>query len=224
MPERKPHRVEILLIRHGQSDWNGEGRCQGQLDFSHLTPEGEEQARALARDLPRTPPISAVYTSSQRRAIQTAEIVAEALSAPLHADHRLREMGQGLWEGMTYNDILLRYGQLYQQFMDNPLAATPPGGESIEQVARRVSAAADDIAGQHPGQRVVMVSHELPIAALRCRAARQPLSALWSVAPGNGQSLALEWPPDRLGWMGLLRQWYEYWWAFAGRSKQGSGI
>jgi broad specificity phosphatase PhoE len=204
-----------VLIRHGQSDWNIARRCQGTLDESRLTPDGLSQAAELARSLARTS-ISAIYSSSQQRSVQTAEVIAQALNLAVQVEPRLGEMYQGAWQGMLYPDIERQYGEVFQRFMTDPLDATPPGGETTQAMARRASAAVDDIAERHPGQRVLIVSHEIPLAALRCLAARQSLSALWDYGPANGEIVHLEWPIDRPGWLDILWQWLHFRWWYAG--------
>ena len=215
MPKNKPPKTELVLIRHGQSDWNIARRCQGTLDESRLTPEGLGQARELARNLSRSP-IDAVYSSSQARSVQTAETIAQALDLTVQIEPRLAEMYQGAWQGMIYPDIEKQYGDLYHRFMTDPLSATPPGGETIQALAKRTCQAVDDIAARHPGQRVLVVSHEIPLAALRCLAARQSLSAMWEYGPANGEIVPLEWPIDRPGWWEMLWQWLDFRWWFAG--------
>jgi broad specificity phosphatase PhoE len=215
MSRNKQPKTELVLIRHGQSDWNIARRCQGTLDESRLTPDGLAQARELARGLSRSS-IAAIYSSSQVRSVQTAEAIAEALNLSVQIEPRLAEMHQGVWQGMVYPDIEKQYGDLYRQFMTNPLAVTPPGGETIQALARRASLAVDDIAERHPGQHVLVVSHEIPLAALRCLAARQSLSALWEYGPANGEIVRLEWPIDRPGWRETLWQWLDFRWWFAG--------
>jgi broad specificity phosphatase PhoE len=215
MSRHRPPKVELALIRHGQTDWNLERRCQGQLDAARLTADGIAQASEMAANLARMS-IAALYSSSQTRSIQSAEVIAEALNLPVQTDPRLGEMDQGEWQGMIYPDIERRYAELYRQFMANPLRATPPGGESIRALSRRVNSAIDEIAERHAGQRVAIVSHEIPMAALRCWAARQELSALWQYAPANGEIIRLAWPVERLGWLAMLKEWLHFRWWFAG--------
>ena len=215
MPKNKPPRTELVLIRHGQSNWNTIRRCQGTLDESRLTEQGLAQAAEVARSLARSP-FSAIYSSSQMRSIQTAEVIAEGRGLAVQIDARLSEMSQGLWEGMFYPDIEAQYGELYARFMKNPLDATPPGGETIQALARRTMSAVDDIAERYAGQPVLIVSHEIPLAAIRCLAARQSLSALWEYGPANGEIVRLEWPADRPGWRETLWSWMTFRWWVAG--------
>jgi broad specificity phosphatase PhoE len=159
---------------------------------------------------------AALFSSGQTRSIQTADIVAEALNLRVQVDPRLSEMDQGEWQGMTFPDIEARYGSLYGRFIENPLKVTPPGGESTQGLARRVSRAADDIARQYPGQRVAIISHELPLAALRCLADRQSLGALWQYAPPNGEVITLGWPVERISWLAMFTDWVQHGWRQAG--------
>jgi probable phosphoglycerate mutase len=119
---------QVLIIRHGESEWNVERRWQGWSD-SPLTPEGLEQAaargRALAHDgfRPR-----AIFTSTLLRASRTAEIVAAHLDVPVFAEDGLRERNGGEWEGLTGAEIDERYPGMRDAWRRGDLHA-PPGGE-----------------------------------------------------------------------------------------------
>jgi len=203
--------VELVLVRHGETDWNVEKRCQGSMDKSRLTPTGIEQATALAHAL-KALSAQALISSGQARSIQTADIIAEVVNLPVKVDPRLGELAQGVWEGMLFPEIESQFGLLYKQFMSDPLQAVPPGGESIRDLADRITRAAAEIAGQYTGQRVIVVSHEIPVAALRCLDAGQPLSALWKYAPANGEIVRLAWPADRPDRFAMLWRWISYPW------------
>lgn len=203
--------VELILVRHGETDWNVEKRCQGALDVSRLTARGLEQAAEMAQALSGVA-AQALYSSGQTRSIQTAEIIAQAVHLPVKVDSRLGEMAQGAWEGMLFPDIERQYGALYQQFQVDPVLALPPGGESMNDLARRVTRAVTGIARQYRGQRVIVVSHEIPLAALRCIDAGQPLSSLWKYAPANGEIIHMAWPTDQPDWFVLLWRWLSYPW------------
>ena len=97
----------ILLVRHGETDWNLERRWQGHIDRP-LNDVGRAQARALADRLD-SEPFAAVYSSDLARARETAEIVAAAHGLPVHLDPRLREADVGEWSGLTADEIERRY-------------------------------------------------------------------------------------------------------------------
>jgi probable phosphoglycerate mutase len=207
--ERKLMPAELFLIRHGQSTWNTEQRCQGRLNFSHLTPQGIEQAQALARDLAGKD-ITAIYSSEQHRATETAQIIADALGLSVIIDARLGEMDQGEWQGLTFPEIKERYAESYAKFTEDPTLVIPPGGESIRQLARRTEAGANAIAARHKGQRVAIVSHEIPLGALHCKSKGLPINKVWKEAPHNGQFAVVVWPPQGQGMLAMIMRWFSY--------------
>ena len=159
--------TRLVLIRHGETDWNVEGRYQGQAD-PPLNARGLEQARKLARAL-QDVGIDVIYSSPLRRAWQTASVIARALGVPLYAEPRLMEIHQGDWEGRLRAEIASRYPDLFRRWLTEPWEVTPPGGEHLRDVQRRVYAAVDDILARHRGQTIALVTHRIPIALLKVR-------------------------------------------------------
>jgi broad specificity phosphatase PhoE len=146
----------ILLVRHGETDWNLQRRLQGHAD-TPLNDRGREQARDLAAEL-ADEPIDAVYSSDLVRAHETARIVAEVHGLDVTAIDDLRERHFGTWEGLSDDEIHARF----------PEAATGAlgDGETREEMARRVFDALQRIADSHPGGRVLVVSHGGPLRAV----------------------------------------------------------
>lgn len=159
--------IRLILIRHGETDWNVEGRYQGQAD-PPLNQQGLAQARQLAQKL-RGVGLDVLYSSPLRRALQTAQILAEALDVPLHTEPRLVEIHQGEWQTLLYTEIAARYPELFDRWQTEPWTVTIPGGENIAQVQERVYAAVDEILSRHEGQCIGMVAHRLPITLLKIR-------------------------------------------------------
>jgi 2,3-bisphosphoglycerate-dependent phosphoglycerate mutase len=154
--------TEILLVRHGETDWNRDGRFQGWAD-PPLNERGREQARALARTLAGER-IDAVYASDLRRARETAEILAEPHGAPVVVDADLREIDVGSWSGLTRAEIEERFP-----------GADHHDGESREAHQARVVAAVERLARDHPGERILLVSHGGSLRALRRHSIGEPL-------------------------------------------------
>jgi broad specificity phosphatase PhoE len=153
--------VRLVLWRHGQTQWNAEGRFQGQSDIP-LDPEGERQAERSARLLAALQP-AAIFSSDLIRAMATAAPLARLTSLTVISDKDLRERYGGEWEGLTDTEIRARYP-------DAHLNCQPPGGETSAAVADRAAAAMDRIAESlAPEALAVVVSHG---AALRLGAAR----------------------------------------------------
>jgi alpha-ribazole phosphatase len=159
--------TRLILIRHGQTEWNVEGRWQGQSD-PPLNAEGIAQAHRLGADLTNKG-LDVIYTSSLLRAVETAQIVAHALGLPLKVEPRLVEIHQGDWDAHLRSEIAQAYPDLLRQWEADPWARTPPGGERLEDVQRRVYAALDDILSEEPDRCVALVTHRLPIFLIKMR-------------------------------------------------------
>jgi probable phosphoglycerate mutase len=159
--------TRLILIRHGETDWNVEGRYQGQAD-PPLNQQGLAQAHQLTQKL-QSAGLDMLYSSPLRRALETAQILAEALNIPLHTDSRLMEIHQGEWQTLLYTEIAARYPEVFHRWQTEPWTVTIPGGENIAQVQKRVYAAVDEILARHDGQCVGVVAHRLPIALLKIR-------------------------------------------------------
>jgi|SRR5581483_8635968 len=134
--------TELLLVRHGETDWNADGRLQGHTDRP-LSDYGRRQARQLAEELAAGAQLDAIYASDLVRARETAEIVAERLGLPVDLDPDLREKNWGNWEGLTAVE------RDRVEFV----------GESTEDHQERMLRALHRIAGRHPGGRVLVVTH-----------------------------------------------------------------
>jgi uncharacterized phosphatase len=152
----------ILLARHGETDWNRDGRFQGHAD-PPLNAAGRAQARELAERLASLR-FDAVYSSDLRRAHETAEVIAASHHVPVIADRALREVDVGSWSGLTRAEIARRFP-----------GAEHHDGEPREQHLARVLAAVERIAHAHPGERVLVVSHGGSLRALRRHCTGEPV-------------------------------------------------
>jgi broad specificity phosphatase PhoE len=146
--------TELIIVRHGETDWNRDGRYQGHAD-PPLNEAGRKQALELARELAETP-LDVAYTSDLKRAAETARIILDGRDVPLVPDRGLREIDVGSWSGLTRPEIEERFP-----------GWTEHDGESREDHLGRVLAAVEQIAARHDGQRVLLVSHGGSIRALR---------------------------------------------------------
>jgi probable phosphoglycerate mutase len=153
-----------MLVRHGQTDWNVNGRYMGWTDEG-LNEEGLRQAGMLARRLDRWP-LSAVYSSPLRRAWRTAEIVACTHSLPVQKVEDLGEMRIGAWEGMYAGDIAARYPELWKTWRANPGDFRMPGGESLGEVRERVVRAFDEMMSESEGKIALAVTHDVVVRLL----------------------------------------------------------
>lgn len=184
--------LELWLVRHGQTDWNIDGRIQGQSDVP-LNAAGRAQAQALARELADVP-FTAVYSSDLERARETAKIIAAPHCLPVKIDVRLREINQGEWEGLNLIDIRERYDWEYRHNQSYSPDFRPPGGESAREVAERVQAAIEDIHKEHPNGAVLVVTHGLAAATVACRVKGVDLDQVRAMIPNNAEPLCVQWP------------------------------
>ncbi len=154
----------IVLIRPGETDWNRLGRWQGWVS-TPLNELGVRQSRALAHFL-RHIGMGALYTSDLRRALQTADCLAEQLSFRPIPDQRLRERGIGLWQGLTLAEMRAWYPDDYAAMLADPDGFRVPGGESRSDVRARVMAAVNDILASALNETVGILSHTTAIKIL----------------------------------------------------------
>ena len=144
----------LLLVRHGETDWNRDGRWQGHSD-THLNELGREQAARLADQLDA---VDVVYSSDLARARETADILAHRLGLEVHVDERLRERSFGAWEGKTGPEIEAEFADAHARW----LSGEGPGADDAEafgDFAARVHAFLDDVLARHPGETVLIVAH-----------------------------------------------------------------
>jgi len=184
--------THLYLIRHGQTDWNLEGRWQGHADVP-LNKNGRLQAAEIALSL-ASADLAAIYSSDLQRALDTAQAISAAAALEVQIDPRLREIHQGDWQGMLADDIERRYGELLRQRKTDPLSVAPPGGESVQQVRDRVIEAIEEIRQRHPHERVAVVSHGFALAVVQVHYLEHPLSKVWELIPPNDR-----WVELRLG-------------------------
>ncbi len=157
--------IKLLIMRHGQTEWNVVGRYQGQLD-PPLNEKGWAQARALADEL-RGVEMYALYSSPLQRCAKMAQLIAEGCDIPIHYDARLMELNQGEWQGVLYTDIKRKYAAELRRWEREPWHHAPPGGENLAQLERRVVAAIEDIRHVLAGQVVGVMTHHLPLRLIK---------------------------------------------------------
>lgn len=168
----------IVLVRHGETDWNRERRFQGRADLP-LNALGRAQASELALEL-AAEPVAAVYTSPLRRAAETAEIVGGELGVEIRTSSALMEVDVGSWSGLTVDEVEVRFPAGYRRWR-----ASGHGwedGETYEELGRRVVYGLLDVAREHPSEVVLAVTHGGPIrSALAAAEGVAFADARWSL-------------------------------------------
>ena len=185
--------TRLVLLRHGMTDWNRDGRLQGQAD-PPLNETGREQARRAA-ELLAPGNCRAVYSSDLKRALETASVVADRLKVPIHIDRRLREIHQGQWEGLLVEEVRRRFPGEWAAREKEPQTFPIPGGEAVADVAARMRAVADEIAARHAQETVIVVAHGLSLATLLCLAQGVSIGQAPLHIPANAEPVEAEWPP-----------------------------
>jgi probable phosphoglycerate mutase len=171
-----PHSVtELVLVRHGETDWNAQGRIQGQLDIP-LNPVGLAQAAAVGARL-RDQHFDAIYASDLERAMQTARPVVQDDELAIRREPRLRERHFGVLQGLTGEEAKRQQSQVWQDYKARGPKADLGGGESLLVFSRRVVDFIDQVLRAHAGGRVLLVSHGGVLDMAYRHASGMPLGA-----------------------------------------------
>lgn len=189
--------LRLLLVRHGETDWNRQMRFQGQTDID-LNERGIEQSEAVAQRLQREP-LQAIYSSDLRRALQTAHIIARYHNLTPMPDKELRELCYGVWEGMSREEILAsEWAELFARYLKDPLRHRPPGAEYPEQIIERSRRVLQHILSRHQEGTVCIVGHGGSLRAILCVALSAPLETFRRIRLDNASLSIIE---HRDGWM-----------------------
>ncbi len=200
--------TRILLIRHGQSQWNKdseEDRFNGRTDIS-LTEYGETQAERIGLFL-RNQEIEMIYCSPLRRANNTAGIIGKKLGIVPHILNELIEIDFGLWEGLSLSEIENKYQQLFLDWVNDPAGVKVPGGESGYDVAARILECFFMLEKKHSGNTIAVIAHKvvnrialchwlgLPIASFR-KLVPQRVGAISSIRIENNTAVWVDYLDD----------------------------
>ena len=168
--------MELYIARHGETEFNIEGRTQGNGMDSPLTPKGVEQAKALGKFL-ESLNFDAVYSSPLKRATDTVEIAFGGRYKPI-LDPRIVEIGLGAMEGMLWEDSVEIYPEAAIKLFSDPLNyIPPPRGETLQDMIVRVSTFLDDIS-KTGHQRVFVLSHGYTLRVFQACTMDKSLAAI----------------------------------------------
>jgi 2,3-bisphosphoglycerate-dependent phosphoglycerate mutase len=150
-------KIKVIIVRHGETQWNLEGRWQGH-DDSPLTVAGIQQAEAVANYLVNHN-FSVIYSSDLGRAFQTAKRISDKTGKKIITDYRLRERHLGVFQGLTESEIREtlpdEYGRYHGMYPDHVI----PNGESVRQLHERSISCINEITQKHLGESIVLVTH-----------------------------------------------------------------
>jgi len=169
--------TRLYLTRHGETEWNLEGRMQGSKN-SNLTGKGMEQAIQLGKWLEATH-IDAVYSSSSGRALHTAELIVGERELSIVPLDELKEMNFGFWEGETFDVIREKCYEQYQCFWNTPHLLKDFPGETFEEFKTRVVSSITEIVNENEGKDVLVVAHALVLKFILSYFENTPLEKLF---------------------------------------------
>ena len=184
----------LLLVRHGETDWNRQGRFQGQIDIP-LNSNGSAQAEAAGRALAAVR-INRAYTSAMARPRQTAEAILRSHpGVPLTSTRGLVEIGHGLWEGRLEAEIAEGWPQLLADWKRAPETVQMPEGETIQQVWDRSLACWQTIAAAlSPEETALVVAHDAVNKTILCALLGLKPADIWAIKQGNGGITVIDYP------------------------------
>lgn len=165
----------VIVVRHGETHWNIEGRRQGHLD-STLTEKGRAQAEALSERFTEDS-CTAIYSSDLGRAFETARIIAARTGHQVVTDSRLRERNLGIFQGLNGDEIRERYPAEYEQHRNGGAEHAVPSGESFRHQTERNMRCLEELARRHPGEVIMAVTHGGVLSALFRHTLAIPLDA-----------------------------------------------
>jgi broad specificity phosphatase PhoE len=174
--------TELLLVRHGETEWNVNEVFRGRIDVD-LNRNGIKQAGLLAEYL-KTAVIEAVYSSPLKRALGTARIIARPHRLEPRIEAGLTDFDYGAWQGISHGEVKDKYKELYDVWSSRPEQVRMPGGETLEEVRARALAVIQDIVNKHQGT-VVLVSHRVVNKVLICALLGLDNSHFWNIRQDN---------------------------------------
>jgi broad specificity phosphatase PhoE len=160
--------LTVYLIRHGETLWNGEGRCQGVTDIP-LTEKGYRQAHAIATAL-ADKPLSLILSSPLQRTRETAAVIAASQGLAVETRTELREWHQGELEGLTGPELLANHRAYFQRWLQDPAGAAPPGGETLQVLQAGAWPVIESLRARALDAPVAVVSHTMTIGTIICAA------------------------------------------------------
>ncbi len=186
--------THLILVRHGQTDWNKNGRIQGELDIP-LNADGRRQIQAILSGLAHlkgVKNIDALYSSQLSRSWETAEEIGKIFGLKVKRLKELNELNQGVWQGLLEKLIMKRYKKLYAIWKESPLATKPPKGEGLKEASDRVIDSVKEIVGRHKGQAVCIVTHEIVSALIKSHYKKTDINKIWQNLPKNASLEVIE--------------------------------
>ena len=151
-------KTEFVIIRHGQTHGNVTRTLQGQRN-TDLDDTGIRQVQLLALRLKNHPPFDAIYSSDLKRTMDTAQILVNSIGGTIIPEPQLREWHLGALQGRNWEELQIEYPEIMNSFRNSRVDVEVPGGERRSVMERRLAGCIDSLAAQHPGKRLLLVTH-----------------------------------------------------------------
>lgn len=174
---------QVYIVRHGETEWNAQGRIQGHSDIP-LSDNGRAQAQSVAQRLSGIP-FSVAYASDLSRTHETAEIILGDTATTLHTTPQLREYSKGVFEGLTVDEYARQYPDQYRASLQNDLDFAPTGGETIRETSIRMARFVDGTLQNHQDETTLVVGHGGSLRSLIVALLALPLEANWKFVMDN---------------------------------------
>lgn len=150
--------TRIILVRHGQTEWNRVERFRGHADVP-LNDTGIAQAEVTGKRIAAEWKPVAVYSSPLVRAVRTAEAIAGHFDLPVQVHPDLIDIDYGRWQGLTPDEVRGQWPEMIDDWYNKPAFVRIPGGETLEQLRARARTVIDELAARHTNQTIVVVGH-----------------------------------------------------------------
>jgi len=172
--------IRIVLVRHGQTEWNKFERFRGRVDID-LDETGRKQAEAAAEKIAQWE-ISAIYSSPLKRTMTTAQFAAARLGLAVQPLEEINDMDFGEWQGLSIEETRRKYSSLFDLWRYRPEKLEIPGAETLEDVRKRVLVAIDEVTAKHEDETIALVSHRVVCKVLLCYILGLDNSHFWQIA------------------------------------------
>ncbi len=171
--------TKMILIRHGETDWNKEQIFRGRIDVA-LNEVGLAQAGAVKESL-KDVKIDRIYSSPLSRAFETASVLEENRGLEVEIEKGFIDIDFGKWQGLSHEKVKEEYNNLYEIWLTEPHNVVFPGGESLEDVRKRSMKALEKVIENHPEETLAIVSHRVINKVLLCAILGIELSHFWYI-------------------------------------------
>ena len=178
--------MKLILVRHGETRWNKEGRVQGNSSDTELSDRGIKQVSKLALFL-KNENIAAVVSSPLKRTVAMAEAIASQHELSVVVDDEIRELDFGELEGVSFSKSSMSFGQFLMQWCQKGVSKRLPGGESLVELQKRCWITVERLLAEHKSETAVIVSHYFVIIAVLLKALDLPLECFtkFKLSPGS---------------------------------------